>query len=54
MERFNWYRKRCGGKWYCNRYIFDFGRGVIFCWEREKKDNGWGGYTVEEVCYGYR
>ncbi len=28
-----WYRARIGGSWHYNRYIFDLGRGAIFCIE---------------------
>ena len=51
MNRFKFWRKLKGGVWYRNRYIFDMGRVVIFCWEREKKNNGWSGYTVEMEDY---
>jgi hypothetical protein len=46
MFVFKWFRKFCGGTWYRNRYIFDGGRCVIFCWERTAK-----GYTVEKEEY---
>jgi hypothetical protein len=48
MNRFKWYRRLIGGKWYYVRYIYDFGRVVIFHWEREKTKYG---YTVETEEY---
>lgn len=51
MRRFKFYKKWCGGIWHRNRYIRDAGRVVFFCWERKKKDFGWGGYTVETEDY---
>ncbi len=36
LADYKWFRKLMGGKWYLNRYIFDFGR-VMFCiWERKE------------------
>ena len=47
MNRFQWYRKLLGGVWYRNRYIFNMGSSVIFCWERNNKN----GHTVEQEIY---
>lgn len=46
MNRFKWYRKCRGGKWYQNKYIFDMGRGMLVVWERQS-----GGYTLKEEDY---
>ena len=51
MKRFKWYRKWRGGIWYRNRYIFDMGRSVIFCYERQEKNLGWSGHTVSKEDY---
>ena len=48
MKRFKFWRRLKGGTWFKNRYIFDMGRVVIFCWERKEKNFGWDGYTVHK------
>lgn len=36
FSKFKWYRKWKGGIWYRNRYIYDAGRVLVFCWSQHQ------------------
>ena len=51
MKNFKWYRKACGGTWYCNKKKFLF--ITYHSWSRFKSyDIHWDCQTIKKEKYG--